>query len=56
LAFYLYESIGISYKELLDQLIASAKERFEDQKKTQFTFNTPLLSQMAIAAQEKTGN
>lgn len=47
LAFYLYKPMGISYEEILDTLISCALERFENQKKTQFTFDSPLLSQMA---------
>ncbi|MBI4097992.1 MAG: D-alanine--D-alanine ligase [Candidatus Levybacteria bacterium] len=53
LAFYLYEPLGISYQKLLDKIVSSAFERFEDQKKTQFTFDSPLLSQMAEAGQIK---
>lgn len=47
LAYYLYEPAGIRYSELLDILIDSALERAKDQSKTQFTFDSPLLSQMA---------
>ncbi len=47
LAFYLYEPKGISYTQLLDQLIADGLQRAEDQKKTQYSFDTPLLQQMA---------
>lgn len=47
LAFYLYEPMGISYTQLLDQLIADGLQRAEDQKKTQYSFDTPLLQQMA---------
>lgn len=52
-AFYLYEPIGIKYSKLLDIVIESALERFDMQKKTQFTFTSPLLSQMATASQTK---
>lgn len=49
LAFYLFNliPINIKYSELLDKIIEDGLERFEMQKKTQFTFNSPLLSQMA---------
>ena len=47
LSYYLFEPIGLSYKELLDRVIEYGLKRFEDQKKTQFTFDSPLLSQMA---------
>lgn len=50
LAYYLFEPMGIKYKELLDKVIESALKRFEDQKKTQYTFDSPLLSQMAKAS------
>lgn len=47
LAFYLYEPLGIKYKDLLNRLINDALERFADQQKTQFVFHSGLLSQMA---------
>ncbi|MBI4038594.1 D-alanine--D-alanine ligase [Candidatus Daviesbacteria bacterium] len=51
LAFYLFEllPIGIKYSQLLDRIIEDGLKRFEDQKKTQYIFNSPLLSQMAKA-------
>jgi len=49
LAFYLYEPIGIKYKQLLDRVIADGLERFADQQKTQFTLDSGLLSQMSQA-------
>jgi D-alanine-D-alanine ligase len=58
LAFYLWEKseyfegnknlpIKLTYKKLLDLLIEFALERAENQKKTQYTFESGLLSQMA---------
>ena len=47
LSFYLWEKSGIKYSELLDIVIKAAIKRAENQKKTQYTFNSPLLSQMA---------
>lgn len=47
LAFYLWQPSGLQYKDLLDQLIQVGLERFEDQKKTQYTFDSGLLSNMA---------
>lgn len=47
LAFYLWEKSGVPYPELLDMLIGFALKRTENQKKTQYTFNTTLLSDMA---------
>lgn len=37
----------LSYKELLDKLIDFALQRYEDQKKTQYVFDSGLLEQMA---------
>lgn len=48
LSFYLWEKSGIPYSKLLDLLIEFALKRTEDQKKTQYTFNTTLLSDMAV--------
>ncbi len=53
LAFYLWEKSGIKYKELLDMLIEYALTRAENQKKTQYTFESGLLSQMAQAGGTK---
>lgn len=47
LSFYLWEKTGIKYKELLDMLIDFALKRTENQNKTQFTFESGLLSKMA---------
>lgn len=47
LSFYLFEPLGIRYKELLDIIIQAGLERFEDQKKTQYSFNSDLLKLMA---------
>lgn len=46
-AFYLYRPLKISYKKLNDILIQLALERAKDQSKTQYTFESDLLSQMA---------
>lgn len=47
LAFYLWEKSGVKFKALLDMLIEYAQKRAENQKKTQYTFESGLLSQMA---------
>lgn len=47
LAFYLFEPIGLKYSEQLEIHIQSCLERFNDQQKTQFTFESGLLEQMA---------
>ena len=46
-SFYLWEKSAVKYKDLLDMLIEFALKRAENQKKTQYTFNTSLLSDMA---------
>ena len=48
-AFYLWEKTGIKYEKLLDLLIEGALKRAENQKKTQYTFESGLLHQMAKA-------
>ncbi len=45
-AFYLWEKTGVSFKELLDQLIIDGLKRAENQKKTQYIFESGLLSSM----------
>lgn len=44
LAYYLWEKSGTPYTELLDKLIGFAQKRFEEQKKTQYSFNSGVLS------------
>lgn len=53
LAFYLWEKSGLKYKDLLDKLIDLGLKRFEEQKKTRYTFNSGLLSQMASGGTKK---
>lgn len=50
LAFYLFEPIGLSYPQLLDRIIADGFARFKEAAKTQTTFASPLLQQMAKAS------
>jgi len=47
LSFYLWEPSGVKFSELLDKLIEYGLKRFEEQKKTQYVFNSGLLSEMA---------
>lgn len=47
LAYYLWEKNGVSFAQLLDRLIQCGLDRVEDQKKTQYTFESGLLEQMA---------
>lgn len=49
LAFYLWESRGVKFKELLDRLIEAGLARAKEQGKTQYIFESGLLSQMAQA-------
>lgn len=53
LAFYLWEKSGIPYKELLDKMIEYSLMRSEDQKKTQYTFESGLLQQIALSSGSK---
>lgn len=46
-AFYLWERSGVKFSELLDKLIEFALKRAKNQKKTQYTFESGLLSDMA---------
>lgn len=46
-AFYLWEKSGVKFSKLLDMLIEFALKRAENQTKTQYTFESGLLSQMA---------
>ena len=43
LAFYLWEPIGVPYKELLDRMIQLAFKRARVEKELQFTFDTNIL-------------
>ena len=46
-AFYLWNKSGIDFPELLEQMIQDGVKRFENQKKTQYTFESNLLSDLA---------
>lgn len=48
-AYYLWEKSGIKFSKLLDMLIEFALKRAENQSKTQYVFESGLLSQMAKA-------
>ena len=47
LSFYLWEPKGVSFRNLLDRLIQAGLDRASEQKKTQYTFDSGLLQQMA---------
>lgn len=46
-SFYLWDKTGVSFTKLLDTLIDCALKRAQNQTKTQYTFESGLLSQMA---------
>ncbi|MCH5272950.1 MAG: D-alanine--D-alanine ligase [Lachnospiraceae bacterium] len=48
LAFYLWEPLGVSYKELLDRLIKLALKRKRDEENLVFTFSTNLLDSASL--------
>ena len=48
LAFYLWEPLGVSYKELLDRMISLSLKRARTEKALTFTFDTNILSQASF--------
>lgn len=52
LAFYLWEPIGVSYKELLDRMIGLALKRERTEKNLTFTFDTNILNQSSFGGQK----
>lgn len=52
LAFYLWEPIGVSYKELLDRMIGLALKRERTEKNLMFTFDTNILNQSSFGGQK----
>ncbi len=48
LAFYLWEAVGVTYKELLDRMIQLAFKRVRTEKNLTFTFNTNILAQASF--------
>lgn len=48
LAFYLWEPIGISYKELLDKMVWLALKRARTEERITFTFDTNILNQSGL--------
>jgi len=48
LAFYLWEPIGVPYKELLDRLIKLAIKRMREEEKVTYSFDTNILSQSSL--------
>lgn len=52
LAFYLWEPVGIPYKELLDRMISLALKRERTEKNLTFTFDTNILNQSSFGGQK----
>ena len=52
LAFYLWEPVGIPYKELLDRMIGLALKRERTEKNLTFTFDTNILNQSSFGGQK----
>ena len=52
LAFYLWEPIGVPYKELLDRMIGLALKRERAEKNLTFTFDTNILNQSSFGGQK----
>lgn len=49
LAFYLWEAIGVPYKELLDRMIQLALKRVRTEEALTFTFDTNILNQSSFS-------
>ncbi len=49
LAFYLWEPVGVSYKELLDRMIQLALKRRREEEALTFSFETNILNQNALS-------
>ena len=52
LAFYLWEPIGVPYKELLDRMIGLALKRERTEKNLTFTFDSNILNQSSFGGQK----
>ena len=48
LAFYLWEPIGVSYKELLDRMIQLSLKRLRTEESLTFTFDTNILATASL--------
>lgn len=49
LAFYLWEPVGVPYKELLDRMIQLALKRVREEQNLTFTFDTNILNQSSLS-------
>jgi D-alanine-D-alanine ligase len=52
-AFYLWEPVGISFRELIDTLVSIAERQMREKKKSEFAFDSTVLQK--VAAGIKTG-
>ena len=56
LAFYLFEPIGIPYRELLDRIIKLAEDRRRQEQEITYSFDTNILSQANLGGSKGTKN
>ena len=49
LSFYLWEPVGVSYKELLDQMIQLSLKRLRQEEALTFAFDTNILNQQPLS-------
>lgn len=56
LAFYLFEPIGIPYRELLDKIIKLAEDRRRQEQEITYSFDTNILSQANLGGSKGTKN
>lgn len=52
LAFYLWEPVGVPYKDLLDRMIQLALKRLRAEERLTFTFDTNILNQASFGGQK----
>ncbi len=49
LSFYLWEPVGVSYKELLDRMIQLSLKRLRQEEALTFAFDTNILNQQPLS-------
>lgn len=55
LAFYLWEKDGISYRELIDRMIACAEKAHDDRNKTNYAYTSDILKGVSLGAKGAKG-
>ncbi len=55
LAFYLWEKDGISYRELIDRMIACAEKAHDDRNKTNYAYTSDILKGVSFSAKGAKG-